>query len=76
MKIVKMTQPESKTNRLTKDNIEQIEGDYDNRLKTVETERSILDKFNSAKKSQHDQMSNRSKSQMSAREHKEKKEAD
>lgn len=52
--------PEVKTTRLTKTNIDQIKDDEENNYKTVEkvdTEKSILDKFNDTAKRSNASMS-------------------
>ena len=59
--------PEVKTTRLTKTNVEQIDGDEENNYKTVETDRSILDKFNNTAKKSRDASSQRSNSVQATR---------
>lgn len=53
--LVSNKSPDIKSSRLTKLNIDQINNlNVEDKYKTVETDRSILDKFQSAKKSQED----------------------
>lgn len=70
LQTVEKKSPEVKTTRLTKTNIDQIRDDEENNYKTVEkveTEKSILDKFNDTAKRSNASMSQRSNSQMGAR---------